>query len=328
MVAAQKESTSSSVQVGGRRVWAASLLVTHSLWFALGGLLLILAILSPEFRNLANLQNILMQNAMIGIVALGMLVMMICGGFDLSVGASGGAVAVLTAFTTLHLGVVPAILAGALLGVGIGFINGVLVARFKVNAFIATFAMASIITGVVFVITSGKPIVAKSPELQAVAYGAIAGVPTVFIIFAVFAIVTYLALRFTKPGHWIYSVGANKDASFLSGVPVGLVTIGAFAFGGLAVGLAGILLFAQSSIGQPSGATSWPLDAIAICVIGGVSLYGGVGRVSNVVAATLLMGVIRNGLNQLGISPYWQPAITGAIILVAVLADQFSRRRS
>lgn len=299
----------------------------NSLWIALIVLVAGLATVSEPFRNLANLQNILMQNGIIGIVAMGMLVMMISGGFDLSVGAVGSAVAVLTAFVSTTLGLPAALAAGLALGVTLGAVNGFLIAKVGINSFIATFALASIVTGVILVATGGKSVVGRSPELQVFAYGSVAGIPLLFIAFLVFAALTWIVLTRTKWGHWIYSAGANSHASYLSGVPVTAVKFAAFIFGGLSVGLGGILLFGQSAIGQPTGAEAWPLSAIAICVIGGTSLSGGVGRVDNVVAAALLLGVVSNGLNQLGISPYWQPAVTGTIILVAVVADRLGTKR-
>jgi ribose/xylose/arabinose/galactoside ABC-type transport system permease subunit len=299
----------------------------NNLWVALVVLMGVLAIVSEPFRNLANLQNILMQNGIIGIVAMGMLVMMISGGFDLSVGAVGSAVAVTTAFVSVQAGLVPALLAGLVVGVALGCLNGAIIARIGINPFIATFALASIVTGVLLVLTNGKSVVGRSPELQGIAYGQFLGIPVLFWIFLVFAILTHLLLTRTKWGHWLYSAGANAHASYLSGVPVTAVKFSAFAFGGLAVAIGGILLFGQSAIGQPTGAAGWPLSAIAICVIGGTSLNGGVGRVSNVIAAVLLLGVVGNGLNQLGVSPYWQPAVTGAIILAAVIADRVGKAR-
>lgn len=303
-------------------------LARNNLWVALVILVAVLSLLSEGFRNPANLQNILMQNAIIGIVALGMLVMMISGGFDLSVGAAGGAVAVLTAHLSVIWGLPLAIVAGIALGGLIGVVNGLIIAGLKINSFIATFAVASVITGIIFVLTSGRSVGGNANALTEMAFAVVVGIPVLFLIFIAFAVLTYLALTMTKFGHWVYSVGANAEASFLSGIPVLRVQIAAFTFGGLAVGAAGVFLFGQSAIGQPTAATNWPLNAIAICVIAGTSLAGGIGRVSNVVAAVLLLGVVSTGLNQLGISPYWQPAVTGAIILAAVIADQLTRARN
>jgi len=302
-------------------------LAKNNLWVALALVAIGLSIASTTFRNPANLQNILAQNGIIGIVAMGMLVMMISGGFDLSVGAIGGAVAVLAAFTSREVGLPAALLAGLILGTILGLVNGLIIARLRINSFIATFALASIVTGVMFVITQGKSVGGKSAALQSFTYGSLFGVSYIFLAFMVFALLTHLILTRTKWGHWIFSAGANQHASYLSGVPVVPVKVAAFVFGGLATAVGGILMFGQSAIGQPTGADAWPLNAIAICVIGGTALSGGVGRVSNVIAATLLLGVIGNGMNQLGVSPYWQPAVTGAIILAAVIADRAGRSR-
>lgn len=303
------------------------LLAKHNLWVALAVVVIALSIASATFRNPANLQNILAQNGIIGIVAMGMLVMMISGGFDLSVGAIGGAVAVLAAFTSREVGLPAALIAGLVLGTILGLVNGLIIARLRINSFIATFALASIVTGVMFVITQGKSVGGKSAALQSFAYGSVFGVSYLFLAFMVFAVLTHLILTRTRWGHWIFSAGANEHASYLSGVPVIPVKVAAFVFGGLATALGGVLMFGQSAIGQPTGAEAWPLNAIAICVIGGTALSGGVGRVSNVIAATLLLGVIGNGMNQLGVSPYWQPAVTGTIILAAVVADRTGRSR-
>lgn len=306
----------------------AGFLGRNTLWIALVVLVLALSLISESFRNPANFQNILMQNSVIGIVALGMLVMMISGGFDLSVGAAGGAVGVLVAYLSGPWGLPAAIVAGIALGVLIGLINGLIIARLHINAFITTFAVASIITGILFVLTSGRSIRGTSDALTDFAFQVVLGIPVLFLVFIAFSIATYLLLSKTKWGHWVYSVGANAEASYLSGVPVLPIKIAAFTFGGLAVGLGGMFLFGQSAVGQPTAAADWPLNAIAICVIAGTSLAGGVGRVGNVVAAVFVLGVVATGLNQLGVSPYWQPAVTGTIILVAVVSDQLTKSRN
>jgi len=299
----------------------------NNLWIALVLLVGVLSLASDSFRKVANLQNILAQNGIVGIVAIGMLVMMISGGFDLSVGAVGSAVAVCAAYVSVQTNLVVAIAVSLALGILLGSVNGFLIAKIGINSFIVTFALASIVTGVLLVLTNGGSVIGRSPQLQDFAFGRVGGIPLLFWSFLIFASLTHVLLARTKWGHWIYSAGANAHASYLSGVPVVSVKFGAFAFGGLAVGIGGMLLFGQSAIGQPTGAAGWPLSAIAICVIGGTSLNGGIGRVSSVIAAVLLLGVVANGLNQLGISPYWQPAVTGTIILIAVLANQIGQQR-
>jgi ribose/xylose/arabinose/galactoside ABC-type transport system permease subunit len=286
-----------------------------------------LFIISPSFRTTANLTNILEQNSMLGIVACGMVVMIISGGFDLSVGAVGATVAVTAAYFSNHSGVPAAIVVGLGVGMVIGLLNGLLIAKGRINPFMTTFAMASIVTGVLFVATSAAPVNANAGWLTTLALlGHVAGIPDAFVLYMIVALITWLLLTRTKWGHYLYSVGGNREASFLSGVPVISTQAAAFVFGSLCAAIGGLLLLGQSDIGQPSSATDWPLTAIAICVIAGVPLSGGEGRVQDTIAAALLLGVVYNGLNLLNVSPYVQPAVTGAVILTAVAADQLSRR--
>ncbi|MCC2031551.1 ABC transporter permease [Microbacterium allomyrinae] len=315
--------TASPTALGRIRSFA----IHNALWFGLAGLVLAMCIASPTFRSLVNLQNVLSQNAVIGVVACGMLVVMISGGFDMSVGASGGLIVVTVAFLSGVIGIVPAILAGIVIGLIVGVLNGLIVAKLGINSFISTLAVGSVITGVTLVLTNAAPAQGDIGFLTGIAFGKIMGVPWLFVIFLSFAAITHLTLRRTKLGHWIFATGANASASYLSGVPTSLVRVAAFTFGGLAVAIAAVMLLSQSAVGQPSAGTAWPLNAIAICVIGGTSLSGGVGRVSNVIAAALILGVVSNALNQLGISPYWQPAVSGLVILIAVIVDRTTSGR-
>lgn len=299
----------------------------NALWIGLGVLVIAMCIASPTFRSAVNLQNVLSQNAVIGVVACGMLVMMVSGGFDMSVGAAGGLIVVAVAFLSGIVGIVPAMLAGIAIGLTVGFVNGLIIARLNINSFISTLAVGSVITGFTLVLTNASPAQGDIGFLTALAFGRVLGVPWLFIVFIAFALLTHLMLRRTKLGHWIFATGANRTASYLSGVPTNLVRVWAFTFGGFAVAVGAIMLLSQSAVGQPNAGASWPLNAIAICVIGGTSLSGGVGRVPNVVAAALILGVVSNSLNQLGISPYWQPAVSGFVILIAVIVDQITTRR-
>jgi ribose/xylose/arabinose/galactoside ABC-type transport system permease subunit len=299
----------------------------YGIWIALLVLAFILSGASSSFRTATNLTNILEQNSMLGIVACGQFVMMVSGGFDLSVGAVGATGSVAAAYFTLHSGLAVAIPVGLAVGLAIGLINGLLIAKGGINAFMTTFAMASIVTGILFVVTSAAPVNANAGWLTTLAFSRVAGVPDAFIAYLAIAVLTWLLMTRTKWGHYVYSIGGNKEASYLSGVPVTSTQVAAFVFGGLAAALAGLILLGQSDIGQPSSATDWPLTSIAICVIGGVSLSGGEGRVQDTVAATLLLGVVANGLNLLNVSAYIQPAVTGAVILAAVAFDKVSRSR-
>ncbi|GAA0313268.1 ABC transporter permease [Kineococcus aurantiacus] len=298
------------------------------LWLVLAVVVAVLSIVSPTFRSTFNLQNVLEQNALIGVVACGMTIMMISGGFDLSVGATGATAAVTgAAVANLGWGTVPTVAAALLVGLVVGLVNGVLIARLRINAFVTTFAMASVVLGLLFVSTGAQSIPGGTPALQWAATGRLGPVPVSFVLFAACLLVVWLLLTRTKFGHYVHAVGGNAQASRLSGVPVELVQIASFALGGVFASAGGLILLGQTSVGQPSAAADWPLRAIAVCVVGGVALTGGVGRIEDVLAATLLLGVIANGMNQLGIASDWQPIVTGLVILVAVVLDQHSRRK-
>jgi ribose/xylose/arabinose/galactoside ABC-type transport system permease subunit len=301
----------------------------YGIWAALVLVVVVLLLVSPSFRDSSNLTNILQQNSLLGIVACGMFVMMISGGFDLSVGAVGATVSVAVAAVSAHHPLALAIIAGLALGALIGLLNGVLIAKGRINPFMTTFAMSSLVTGVLFVATSAQPVVGNAGFLSKISlFGKVAGIPDDFVLYLVVALLTWTLMRRTKWGHYVYSAGGNREAAYLSGVPVVSAQALAFCFGGFMAAVGGLLLLGESGIGQPSAATDWPLTAIAICVIGGVALTGGEGRIQDTIAATLLLGVVYNGLNLLNVSPYVQPAVTGAVILVAVAGDQFTRRRS
>jgi ribose/xylose/arabinose/galactoside ABC-type transport system permease subunit len=297
------------------------------LWAVLVIVTVAFMIASSTFRQTTNLENILEQNSIIGVVACGMVVMMIAGGFDLSVGAVGATASVAGAAVANHEGTILAIITGLAIGIGVGAVNGFLVARVKVNPFIATFAMASIVSGLLYVATSAQSEQGNSAFLSAVASNRWGGIPIVFVVFVVFLVAVWLTLTRTRYGHYVYSVGGNAEASHLSGVPVQRIQMFAFIIGGAFAGAAGLLLTGQTGIGQPQAAADWPLQAIAICVVAGVALTGGIGRAPDVLAATLVLGVIANGLNQLNVSPYWQPTVTGLVILVAVALDRYNRVR-
>jgi len=290
------------------------------------GLLVVLFFFSPTFREPANLWNVLQQNSIIGIVACGMLLIMLTGVFDLSVGAVGAASAVAAAVTFVNVSVPAGIVAALVVGLLVGILNGVLIAKIGINPFVATLGTQAVVQGLIFVATDAKPIYGLPTEYTVVGLGRIGVVPVATIIFAAVATVTWIILRFTRYGHYVYAVGGNKEASRLAGVPVDRVLITTYAIGGVFATIAGLVLLGQVNIGQPTAAP-WPLPAIAAVVVGGTPLTGGVGTVQGAVIGTLLLGVVANALNLFGVSPYWQPAVSGTVILAAVGIDSLQRLR-
>jgi ribose/xylose/arabinose/galactoside ABC-type transport system permease subunit len=290
-------------------------------------LVVALLVTNPAFGRAANIANVLQQNSIIGIVACGMLLMIVVGGFDLSVGAVGAMTSVLAASLIVGVNTPVGIVVALLAGLAVGVVNGVCIGVIGMNPFVATLGTQSAVVGVLFVVTEAQPVYGVPESFTQLGLGRIAGIPIVTLIFLAVVVAVWATLKFTRFGHHVYAVGGNREAARLAGIDVNRVTIGAYAIGGLLAGLAGVLLLGQTGIGQPNSAATWPLTAIAAVVVGGVPLSGGVGRVSSAVLGTLLLGVVANGLNLNGVSPYWQPAVTGFVILVAVGIDSYQRRR-
>ena len=305
-----------------RTSWSKYLLVAIFI-FILAGMILFV----PNFANWDNLANVLQRNSIIGIVACGMLLMIILGGFDLSVGAIGAMASVVGAALIVHHSIALGVSAALALGLLVGLGNGLLIAKVGINPFVATLGTQVLVTGLLFVMTSAQPIYGVPESFTQLGLGRLGPIPYPTLIFAAVALATWALLRLTTFGHYIYVVGGNRSAANLAGVNVDLVTILTYGIGGLFAGLAGIILLGTTNIGQPASAVDWPLSAIAAVVVGGVPLSGGVGTVGRAVLGTMLLGIIANALNLLSISPYWQPAVTGTVILLAVGVDSYPRRK-
>lgn len=290
-------------------------------------LVTVLAIVSPEFRSPVNLVNIVEQQSIIGIVACGMLLMILLGGFDLSVGAVGAASSVFAAWAMSSYGIGWGVLAGLLVGVVVGFGNGMLIAHIGINPFVVTLGTQVLVTGIIFVLTNAAPVYGVPDAFSVVGLGRIGPIPVAALIYAAVIAAVAIMLQTSLFGRHIYATGGNYEAARLAGVKVKRVTVTVYTLGAVGAAVAGLILLGQTSIGQPSAAVAWPLSAIAAVAIAGVPLTGGSGGIGNVVVGTLLLGVLANALNQFGISPYWQPAITGAVIIGAVTVDTIQRRR-
>jgi len=291
-------------------------------------LVAVLIVTSPTFREPANLVNVLQQNSIIGIVACGMLLMIVVGGFDLSVGAVGAMSSCVAAAVIINTSIPLGIAAGLAVALGVGILNGVLIAKVGINPFVTTLGTQVLVYGLLYVATNAQPIYGLPSELTWLGLGRIGPVPVAALVFATVIAITFVILHLTAFGHHIYAVGGNRDAARLAGIGVDRVMIATYGIGGLFAGIAGLVLLGQTNIGQPASAQSWPLAAIAAVVVGGVPLTGGIGGVGGAVLGTLLLGTVANALNQFSVSPYWQPAITGLVILVAVGLDSYQRKRS
>ncbi len=286
-----------------------------------------LLIVDERFRSLQNLSNVLAQSSIVGIVAIGMTIVMILGGFDLSVGAiaafSGlAAVLVFGHGDPVHMGL--GVVAAIGSGIGIGFVNGLIISRLSVNPLIATLAMASIVRGIVLIASEGAIYRAQgdAASITTLALGRWHVFPIAGLVFIGGVLLGWFILKMMRFGHYVYAIGGSESAATLAGVPVTRVVISTYAIVGGFAGLAGLLLLARTGTALTNAGVGLELEAITATVIGGTRLGGGSGSISGTVLGVVLLGVIRNGLNLNGISPFWQPFIIGCILLITVILSR------
>lgn len=277
-----------------------------------------LCIANPIFRQSDNLLNVLQQAAMVGVIAGGMQLMIISGGFDLSVGIVAAASGCAAAYVSIDNGLVIGILVGLAAGLLAGFVNGVLVAKIGINPFVATFGTQAVVTGVLYAATDATPIAPLPAAWTDLGLTNLGGVSFVSLTFVAVILILLFVLRSTLFGQHIYAVGSNKEGSRRAGIHVDRVLVTVYTIGGLCAGIAGILLVSISGIGSPATGTQWALLAIAAVIIGGTPLTGGVGGISSAVVGVLSLTVLTNALNLYSVSAYWQPALTGTAVLLAV----------
>jgi ribose transport system permease protein len=289
---------------------------------------ILLSLLSKNFLNPANLRTLVLGLSFDAIVAVGMTVLMVSGGFDLSVGsvlALAGAVAGY-GIVLLKLPVPVGIAAGLLTGVLVGLINGLLVSKVRVNPLIATLGMMQIARGAVFLLTSGLGIPNLPDSFNQMAQGKALGFQYPVYFMLVIVIVGDLLLRRSRFFRQSYFVGGNERSARLSGIRVGQVQISNYIITGLMAAVAGLLLTARMGTASVSAGLGVELRVVSAVVIGGASLAGGEGTVLGSIFGVALMALINNGLNLLGVNPYWQNIVIGAVLVIAVAADALSRR--
>jgi putative xylitol transport system permease protein/inositol transport system permease protein len=301
---------------------------TYGIYFAFVLLAGTLAIWEPPFRTLGNIENILQQISVNGILAIGMTLVIITAGIDLSVGSVlAFAAVVATSFAgtndqgqAQHSLIVPIVL-GVLAGLACGLVNGILIAKRRLAPFIVTLGMMTVARGLALVYTHGRPEINLTTAYDAIGDG-LAG-PGGIVMAAVLAGI--FILHFTRFGRYVYAVGGNELAAKVSGVNTDRVLIGVYAIAGALAGVAGIVESSRVMSGAPSAGEGYELNAIAAVVIGGTSLSGGIGTMAGTIVGVLIIGVMNNGLDLLGVSSYWQQVVKGAIIVCAVLLDRKSK---
>lgn len=291
-------------------------------------LIIVVSVLNPNFFSMDNMLNILRQTSVNAIIAVGMTFVILIAGIDLSVGsvlALTGAVA--ASMVGIEMSIFLVIPLTLLLGTLLGGLSGLIVAKGKVQAFIATLVTMTLLRGVTMVYTDGRPIgTGFSQAAEQFSYmgtGYLLAIPVpIWIMLFVFVAAWYI-LKHTPMGRYIYALGGNEAATQLSGINVNKIKIFVFAVSGFLSALAGLIVTARLSSAQPTAGVSYELDAIAAVVVGGTSLMGGKGRVMGTLIGALIIGFLNNALNLLDISSYYQMIAKALVILVAVLADNY-----
>jgi ribose transport system permease protein len=292
------------------------------------GLVLIFWILSPYFLTVSNLLNITQQTSINAIIAVGMTFVIISAGIDLSVGSimafSG---VVLASCLNAGMPVSISVLAGMSVGFICGIVNGLLISYGNLPPFIATLGMMSVARGAALLYTDGKPISGFSDGFRAISTGEFLSIPVPIIIMIAVYLIAAFVLNRTKLGRYTYAIGGNEEASVLSGINTKYIKSMIYGLCGMLSGFAAVLLTARLNSAQPIAGIMYELDAIAAVVIGGTSLMGGEGRISGTLIGALIMQILRNGLNLLGVSSFIQQTIIGSVIIIAVLIDMFLKKK-
>ena len=302
------------------RRWPAQL----GLAIALAALMIGLSLARPNFLTLGNLVNLVRQISINGILAVGVTYVLLTGGVDLSLGslvALTGVIAAMFAHPGQHAAPVP-ILAGIAAGALCGVVNGLLVTRGRVAPFVVTLGMMTSARGLALLLSGGRPISNLTAGFTTIGSGDFAGIPAPTWILLAVAAFSHVFLRRMRLGRHVYAVGGNESAARASGVHVNTVKLVCYTICGAMAGLAGVVLAARITTGQPNAGVGYELDAIAAVVIGGTSLNGGSGGVGGTILGALLIGVINNGLDLLNVSSYYQQVIKGVIIVGAVWLDR------
>jgi ribose transport system permease protein len=287
-----------------------------------------LAIASPHFLTSTNLSSVARQTAVINIMSLGMTVIIIAGGIDLSVGAILAMGGVLGTMALARGWSIPAgVSVGVATGLFWGTCNGVLTTRLRIAPFIVTLGTLGIIRGVTLIVTNGLPIHQIPRSFSFLGEGTVLGVPFVLWILVVCAAVTHVILEHTRLGRYAFAIGSNPAAAVYAGVPVALYTTAVYSYAGMLTGLAGMIEASRLMTGQPTAGNGYELQAIAAVIIGGGSFYGGEGSVVGTLIGAFIMGLLSNGSDLLGVSPYLQQAIIGGVIILAVTVDELRKRR-
>lgn len=305
----------------------------NSSWLRQGGvaigcaaLFVVFSMLNSNFYQPANLLDIMLQSSINAIIAVGMTLVVMTKGIDLSVGSVVGISSMIAASlleNSLWLGVG----AGLLVGLACGLFNGILIAKLKLPDFIVTLGTMSIYRGAALIYTNGQPIYSISDSFRSIFAGQLLGIPTPVLFAIAIALLAFFLVRLTSLGEHIIAVGGNEEAARLAGVDVDKVKISVYAISGVLASVAGFVLVARIGAAEPIGGNGFELQAIGAAVIGGASLFGGEGNPLGSLIGALTLGAMQNGLTLMNVPSFWQYVATGVVVILAVLADQITRKR-
>lgn len=298
--------------------------------------ILLLSLASPYFLTLSNLQIVARLISLNAIIAIGMTMVILLGDIDLSVGSVVALASVITGFVMMRMGldipvglvILISALAGLLVGVLIGLINGYLIIKTDVPAFIITLGMMGIARGIALVITKGSSISGLPSSYLELGQGFLLGIPIPVWIMLILAVAAHIFLSRTATGRHIYFTGSNKEAAALSGIPVNRIKILVFIICSTLAAVEAVIETSRMSTAQPAAGVGYELTAIGAVIIGGASFLGGEGTILGTLLGATLLGLIANGLVLLGVSSYWQTVFSGTIIIIAVTLDMWRKRRS
>lgn len=301
---------------------------------ALFALCLLISILSDKFLTVSNGWNVMRQISVNICISVGMTLIVLTAGIDLSVGSVLALCGAITAgllkngiqvpSADLFIGftILGGILCGIMLGVFLGAFNGWVITKFKVPPFVATLAMLTIARGLTLLYTEGFPISGLGADFSYIGTGWLLGIPVPVWISAVIVGVAVIVTNKTRLGRYIYAIGGNESASRLSGINISRVKIIVYSIGGALAAVGGLIVTSRLDSAQPNAGISYELDSIAAVVIGGTSLSGGKGSIMGTVLGAIIIGVLNNGLVLLNVSPFWQQVVKGGVILLAVIIDK------
>jgi len=295
---------------------------------ALALIFLILSLLSPHFLSVYNLTNILRQAALQFLMSAGLTIVVLTGGIDLSIGAVLGLSACLGASLIATGDVAAGIVAALLVGLACGSVNGMLVSYVRIPPFIATYGMLWIAFGLGYVFMRGQVIYGLPDEFRFIGAGFVGPIPVPIIVGLILLFLLYMLLQYTPLGRAFYAIGGNANAARLSGMPIRFRTMSAYAISGLLAGFAGLVVIARTNAADAGLGEELLLPTIAAVVLGGTSLMGGFGGVIGTAIGALILTLIINGMNLLGVSTYWQAGVLGTLIILSVLSDELMARRS